>query len=83
MLQKLFYYLFVVGLLFRDVDAKAAIAAVIFGTLLYAFFVFVWAPFHYIHMMCITLFSCVGLALLVNRFVFGKPIQLVDRKSLV
>lgn len=74
---------FVVGLLFKDVEARAAIAAVIFGTLLYAFFVFVWAPFHYIHMMCITLFSCVGLALLINRFVFGKPIELVDRKSLV
>ncbi len=42
---------FIVGLLFKDVDARAAIFSVIFGSLLYAYFVFVWAPFHYIHMM--------------------------------
>ncbi|MFD2165035.1 SLC5 family protein [Thalassotalea euphylliae] len=72
---------FIVGLLFKDVHAKAAITAVIFGTLLYAFFVFVWAPFHYIHMMCITLFSCIGMALLINRLVFKKPIALVARTA--
>jgi len=33
---------FIVGLLFNNVDAKAAIAAVLTGTVSYAFFVFVW-----------------------------------------
>ena len=72
---------FIVGLLFKDVDARAAIAAVIFGTLLYAFFVFVWAPFHYIHMMCITLFACVGAALAINRLVFGNKIAFAHQQT--
>ena len=62
---------FIVGLLFRDVAAGAAIAAVVLGVLLYAFFSFVWAPLHYIHMMFITVIFCVFAALLVSRFVFG------------
>ncbi len=66
---------FIVGLLFDNVKANAAIIAVIFGTLLYAFFTFVWMPIHYIHMMLITLIICVGLALFINRFVFGQRAQ--------
>jgi len=31
----------------------------------------VWAPFHYIHMMFITVIFCVATALVVSRFVFG------------
>jgi|TARA_B110000908_G_scaffold166139_1_gene216745 SSS family solute:Na+ symporter len=62
---------FIVGLLFNDVDARAAIIAVIFGVALYAFFSFVWMPIHYIHLMFVTLWSCVSVALLVSRFGFG------------
>ncbi len=62
---------FIVGLLFRDVDSRAAILAVIFGVGLYAIFSFVWVPAHYIHMMAVTLISSVLFALLVSRFVFG------------
>ena len=62
---------FIVGLLFNDVDARAAIGAVVFGVLLYGFFSFVWEPLHYIHLMFITLLCCVGFAILVSRFVFG------------
>ncbi len=62
---------FIVGLLFRGVSAGAAIVAVILGVLLYGFFSFVWAPFHYIHMMFFTVIFCVFAALLVSRFVFG------------
>jgi SSS family solute:Na+ symporter len=62
---------FIVGLLFRGVSAGAAIVAVVLGVLLYGFFSFVWAPFHYIHMMFITVIFCVFAALLVSRFVFG------------
>ncbi len=74
---------FIVGLLFKNVDARAAIAGVIFGIVLYALFTFedlplglgvVYAPFglHYIHLMFITLWTTVGFALTVNRFVLGK-----------
>ena len=72
---------FIVGLLFNNVDAKAAIAAVITGTLSYAFFVFVWAPFHYIHMMCITLFICIFIALFINRFILKNKATLVFKEN--
>lgn len=68
---------FVVGLLFRNVHANAAIAAVIFGVGLYAFFTWGWQPLHYIHMMFFTLFICIGFALMVNRIVFGKKAELI------
>ncbi len=67
---------FIVGLVFKNVDSRAAITAVVFGVCLYAFFSFVWAPLHYIHMMFVTLLSCVATALLVSRFVFGKQASL-------
>jgi SSS family solute:Na+ symporter len=60
---------FVVALLFRGVDPRAAIAGMLFGLALYAFSTFVWSPLHYIHMMAITLFASIGFALLVNRLV--------------
>ena len=63
---------FIVGLLFHDVDARAAIAGLVFGVALYAVFSFLWTPLHYIHMMAITLWTTVGFALLVNRLVFGR-----------
>lgn len=63
---------FIVGLLFRNVAAKATMIAALFGTLMYGSFVFVWMPLHYIHMMCFTLFTCVALALLINRVVLGN-----------
>lgn len=72
---------FIVGLLFNNVASKAAITAVITGTLTYAFFVFVWAPFHYIHMMTITLFICIFMALFINRFVFKNRASLVFKKK--
>ena len=62
---------FIVGLLFRDVAAGAAITAVVLGVFLYAFFSFVWAPLHYIHMMFFTVIFCVLTALAVSRVVFG------------
>ena len=61
---------FIVGLLFRDVAAGAAIIAVVLGVLLYGFFSFVWAPLHYIHMMFFTVIFCVLSALTVSRLVF-------------
>ncbi|MBR9911541.1 MAG: hypothetical protein GYB33_14430 [Gammaproteobacteria bacterium] len=58
------------------VGATRAFSAVIFGVYLYAFFLFMWAPLHNIHMMFVTLLSCVATALLVSRFVFGKQASL-------
>ena len=63
---------FIVGLAFKGVDARAAIAGVVFGVAVYAFLSFVWTPVHYIHAMFITLISSIGFALLINRVVLGK-----------
>lgn len=68
---------FIVGLLFRNVDARAAILAVLFGVVLYAYFSFVWAPLHYIHMMFVTLWLTVGFSLTVNRVVFGRKASFI------
>ena len=66
---------FMVGLLFRNVDAKSVIIAVILGVLLYAFFTQLWPVLpggNYIHMMAITLIFSVLVALVINRVIFGR-----------
>ena len=63
---------FIVGLLFNNVHPRAAIIAVVFGVLLYGFFSFVWTPVHYIHLMFVTLISCVLVALVVSRTIFNS-----------
>ncbi len=68
---------FAVGLLFRNVDYRAAIAAVIIGVLMYAGFIWLWMPLHYIHMMFLTFFTCVAMALLINRFGLGKKAEFI------
>ena len=66
-----------VGLLFKGVDYRAAIIAVLAGVAMYASFVWIWMPLHYIHMMAITFVSSVAIALLVNRIVFGNRAELM------
>ena len=68
---------FAVGLLFSNVDYRAAIVALILGVLVYAGFVWVWMPLHYIHMMFITFVICVATALSINRVVFGKRAEFI------
>lgn len=75
---------FIVGLLFRGVDARAMILAVLIGVALYGFFTLNWAPIanlraainftpaHYIHMMFVTLIACVLAVLFLNRWVFRR-----------
>jgi SSS family solute:Na+ symporter len=63
---------FITGLLFRNVDARAVIAAMLFGAGLYAIFTFAWSPVHFLHLMFVTLWTCVGFALAVNRWIFGR-----------
>ena len=70
---------FIVGLLFKNVDYRAAIFSVVFGVLLYAFLSFYQPPIidlHYIHLMFITLFATVLSALLFNRLAFAKKAEL-------
>ncbi|GGQ25549.1 SLC5 family protein [Shewanella litoralis] len=78
--------IFIVGLMFKNIDARAGIGAVIFGVLLYASLTFEFSPFysswHYIHLMPVTLAACVSFALLANRFVFGKKIQFASRDDI-
>jgi SSS family solute:Na+ symporter len=69
--------IFIVGLMFRNVEAKAGMAAVVMGVFVYAFFSFVWTPIHYIHLMLVTLVLCVCIALTLNRLVFGNRAELV------
>ena len=68
---------FIVGLAFKNVDARAAIAGVVGGVVLYGYLTLVLQPFHYIHCMFVTLVFCISTALLVNRLVFGKRSELV------
>lgn len=63
---------FITGLLFQPVDARAVMASLPFGALLYAFFTFVWTPLHFLHLMFITLWACVAFTLTVNRWLCGK-----------
>lgn len=85
LVQELYGYLsmpilsaFIVGLLFKNVEAKSVIISVILGVLLYAFFTQVWPKLpggNYIHMMAITLLFSVSSALFINRFFFGNKAQ--------
>ena len=68
---------FIVGLLWKNVEATAMILAVIIGV---GFYFFATNPMgsgqnidlHYIHLMAITLILSVSVALFLNRFVFGQ-----------
>jgi len=85
---------FITGLLFRNVDARAVIATILFGSGLYAAFTFGWPallplfpslpqPPHFLHLMFITVWSCVAFALLVNRLIFKRRagFELATRQS--
>ena len=66
---------FIVGLLFKNVNANAMIMAVVFGIALYAVFLFGWPKLPgggYIHMMAVTLISSVCMALLLNKLIFRQ-----------
>ena len=74
---------FIVGLLFRNVDARAVIATVGFGAGLYGLLTFGWnglrsvvsalpVSVHFLHLMALTVLACVGFALALNRVVFGR-----------
>jgi SSS family solute:Na+ symporter len=71
---------FIVGLLFRGVAARAAIAGVVAGIALYGAYTFVdgfaaLIGLHYIDFMVITLASSILAALGFNRFALGRRAQ--------
>ena len=77
---------FIIGLLFRNVDARAVIATILFGSSFYALLSFGWpvlhrhypsvpVPWHFLHSMALTVWACVGFALSVNRVIFGKKAE--------
>ena len=68
---------FIVGLVFRNVGAGAAMTGVLSGTLIYAGFTFVWTPLHYIHLMLITLIASISIALIYNRLILGNKEEFV------
>jgi solute:Na+ symporter, SSS family len=78
-------------LLFRNVDARAVIATIVFGSSLYGTMTFGWpalhnhyasipaAP-HFLHLMFVTVWACVGFALLINRLIFGRRAEFESAK---
>lgn len=77
---------FIVGLLFRNVSANAAVVGILWGFLLYAAYTFWWLPaglltLHYIHFMVIVLASSLLAALSWNRLVAGRQAQFVGLKD--
>ncbi len=77
---------FITGLLFRNVDARAVISTLIFGAVFYALLSFGWPvwhkadpslpkPPHFLHLMFLTVWACVGFALALNRLVFGQKAE--------
>ncbi len=66
---------FIVGLLFTNVKAAAAMIGVVSGVVFYGFWSMVWEPAHYIHGMAVTLLLSVFVSLLVNRVMFGQSAQ--------
>lgn len=73
---------FILGLVFKNVHATAGIFSVVFGVILYALLSFEWSPIHapfglhFIHLMFITLMSCLVTALLLNWKMFGQRPQI-------
>jgi SSS family solute:Na+ symporter len=75
---------FVIGLLFDNIDARAIIATLIFGALIYWSGTSGWSqlhdahpetivrPLHFVHVGALSLLLNTGFALAVNRFVFGR-----------
>lgn len=69
---------FIVGLAFRNVNARAAIIGVVSGVAIYAFLSFTeTVPIHYIHGMFITLVCSIGISLLANRIIYRQREELV------
>ena len=72
---------FIVGLAFRNVDARAAIIGVVSGVALYGYLSMGLKPFHFIHSMFITLIACIVISLSANFLLFRKVAILTIRRD--
>ena len=82
---------FIVGLLFKNIDARSVIISVIFGVIFYYWMLLPLAEnasmetqnvkFHYIHLMAINLLAMIIVSLSLNKFMFRENAQW-DLKSL-
>ncbi len=77
---------FIVALLFKGVEARAAIVGVVWGVVLYGLYTFVLEPqgmvtMHYIDFMVVTLATSVAMGLATNRLVFGGRAEWRWRQS--
>jgi len=73
---------FVVGLMFRNVGAAAAVFGVLWGFATYALYTFVWNPsglitLHYIHFMVLVLVSSILAALAFNRLALARRAEYI------
>jgi len=78
---------FVVGLMFRNVGATAAVFGVLCGFATYALYTFVWNPsglitLHYIHFMVLVLASSIVAALGFNRLVLSRRAEYIGWRFL-
>ncbi len=68
---------FFLAIFFKNVDPRAALAAVVAGTIGYGISSFFGVKeIHYIHTMLATLIACMAFALAVNRMAFGRKAAL-------
>ena len=63
---------FIVALGWKNIKASAIKIGLVCGVSIYAFFTFVWSPFHFIHLMAITLLVTILLTLLINKLMPAK-----------
>ncbi len=67
---------FIIGLAFDGIDARAIISTLIFGALTYWAGTQLWGGLHFVHIGAITLLLNAVFALLVNRVILGRRAQL-------
>ena len=63
---------FVIGLAFDGIDARAIIATLVFGALAYWLGTNVWNALHFVHVGALTLLLSIAFALIVNRLILGR-----------
>lgn len=63
---------FVIGLAFDGIDARAIIATLVFGALAYGLGTNVWTALHFVHVGALTLLLSIAFALIVNRLILGR-----------
>jgi SSS family solute:Na+ symporter len=78
---------FVVGLMFRNVSAAAAVFGVLWGFITYALYTFVWNPsglitLHYIHFMVLVLASSIIAALAFNWLALARRAEYIGWRFL-